>query len=992
MGKFLKAALLFAILAFCTTCATSPANTPDALPKAGDTIHGFSVSEVGRIDRLGADVVELSHVRTGARVIFVLNDDTNLGFSTCFHTEPADDTGMLHILEHAVCAASRKYPGRDVFFDAIAQAYLTGLNAWTVLSATNYYATSMDENQLETLADFYLDCAFDSAILTEPNYFYREGWRYELPTLEDDLTINGIVYNEMQGSYGNIYRTASMNLNHALFPDTYQSRASSGTPADIPNLSYDELIAFYKSCYSPANSVTMFYGDVDMNRFLAFLDDEYFSVVAPGDKAVISAAQPAFDAPVHVTNQFPVAVGSEDTGSVIYYSAVLSEEDSADYTNCAICSIVTDLLSDNSSPLMQALNASSIGSSYGAYVANVGTQLTLNFYAADADASRDVEFREIVLEKLTEMAKDGFNEEMMRSLFARAELSLRLERNSGSVATSLFSYLIWIQEMGNNAPLNAAKWYQKADALCTPGYAEERILDWVVNNPHAALVSTVPAPGLLEENKQALKNQLAQRKAAMTDTQKQALVDETAAFNEWVKKDTPQNTLQKISVVNPSTVQANWASREISVGTEGDVTVFSAPASMDMTAVSLYFDVGHLTDSELCRLKMLSSIVSASTSNHTQEEITMSMARLINSLSAELTVQQLENGYRPVYIISWYAPDESVEQSVDLAFELLLDTDLAANADLLAQSIDSAISAYRNPETVNTFARYLAAASMDGRSALFNKLNGMPYLAELTTAKTEYAAAPDAFIENLAQLRAKAFQRSGVHVMLVGDEDSLARAAILQKLDTLPETCAKTLMRDDISTIKNTAIVGSTQASYLMRGIVLGNPAQDVTGDKLVLNQLLRGEYLLPILRFQMGAYSTGLSLSLNGYWMAQYYRGGSVFEADKVIQAMPEFIENLDISQEELDAYKLPVISSLLTPSGELNDAMSEIIGGQYGFTREKRLALVEEIRGVTVQDIKALVPALRDMLNQSGLVVITSASELAGHEDMFDAIVQMP
>ena len=216
----MKRTAFLILLILVLTAFTAHAQSPASLPAEGDTLHGFTVVEISRAESLGADMLKLEHDRTGARVIFVKNDDTNLGFSICFHTEPADDTGMLHILEHAVCAASDRYPGRDVFFDAIGQAYLTGLNAWTSLSSTNYYATSMDENQLEVLADFYLDCAFHSALLTEPNYFRREGWRYEMETLDDELTVNGIVYNEMQGVEGDIVSSAMNNASNALFPDT----------------------------------------------------------------------------------------------------------------------------------------------------------------------------------------------------------------------------------------------------------------------------------------------------------------------------------------------------------------------------------------------------------------------------------------------------------------------------------------------------------------------------------------------------------------------------------------------------------------------------------------------------------------------------------------------------------------------------------------------------------------------------------------------------
>lgn len=992
MKRFLVIGLALLMAMICTWGSAFAQDTK-ALPAVGDVSHGFTVTEVSRIESLDADMVKLTHDRSGARAIFVLNDDTNRGFSIAFHTEPSDDTGKLHILEHAICAASEKYPGQDVFFDSMSQAYLTGINAWTALSATNYYVTSMDEDQLEVMADFYLDCAFHSALLTEPNYFLREGWRYEMPTLEDEITINGIVYNEMKGTLGDITSAAWYNTARTLFPDTYQSRNSGGIPEVIPELSYDELIDFSKACYTPANSVTMLYGDLDMERFLALLNDDYFGVVDPGVQASISAGQAAFDAPVHEVYQFPAAAESEDTGAVIYYSAVIPENESADYINVPVCDVSSALLSDNSSPLMQALNASGIGSEYGVYCVNQGSQRVINFYAVDADAGRDEEFKQIVLDSLSAMIEDGFNEDMMRSIFASAEISLRLQRNSSNVATNLFENLTWIQEMGNDAPLDDAAWYKRADEICVPGYAEEKMLAWVINNPHAALTTTVPVPGLLEKNEQDLADKLAQLKASMTDEEKQALVEQTAEFNEWVVVQTPEETLEKISAVDHTTVHAETPLTEITTAGENGVTIMSAPTDMDMSMIKVRFNLEHLTDSEIARLKMMSYILDASTYSQTEEEVSIGLSRLVNGLYSSVSAYSLEDGStQRTYDVVWYAPDESLAESVELVFDMILNTDIAANADLLAQNIDAAMANYRSPETIYQYGIYISTAASSGVSSAFNRIGGMPYLEELSAAKMEYAQQPEAFIDSLIELRQKAFHRSDACVMIVGDEDGVARAAIMDELGELPESCGDTLQRLHRADAQNTAFVGSTQSDYLLRGMILDHPSENVTGDKMVLCAILNGEYILPNLRLQMGAYDGSISLRLNGYWYVMYYRGSAVFDADEVIMAMPEFVENMDMTQEQLDAYKLSCISKLVVSSGELNDAMNQMEDSWSGVPEDSILELVEQIRDVTVEDVKALAPVLRDMLNDSGLMVITTAASLEGHEDQFDAIVQLP
>lgn len=988
MKRILFAILLLALLLTATAYAETPA--------MGDTLHGFTVNEVSRIESLDADMVKLTHDKSGAEAIFVLNDDQNRGFSICFHTEPTDDTGMLHILEHAICAASEKYPGQDVFFDAMSQAYITEINAWTALSATNYYVTSLDEDQLEVMTDFYLDCAFHSKLFTEPNYFYREGWRYELSSPEDELTINGIVYNEMKGVYGSINSVAERNLMRTLFPDGYQSRDSGGNPQYIPDLSYDELVAFSKACYTPANSVSMFYGDVDMERFLALLNDDYFSKVDPGVKAEVSPAQPAFEAPVRAVCEFPVAEGTEDAGAVIFFSTALTEEESADYVNFAVGNVAASLLADNSSPLMEALNASGIASYYDVQISNVGTQMTINFYATGADASRDEEFQQIILDSLTKMASDGFDRDMLRSSFDSTELSLRLRRDSLNVAVDLFENIIWIQEMGNDAPLNPAPWYEKAEELCENGYAEQKMMDWVVTNPHAALVTTVPAPGQLEENERALAQRLAEKKAGMSDAEKQALVDATAAFNEWVQIETPQDTLDKISVVDPHTMdmdlEAVLPDYPMTTEETAGITVMSAPCDMDVSAVSIDFDLGHLSDHELARLKMYTYAMGGATLSHTQEEIAMSLASLTDSFYAGVRTMLVGDEYRPVYRVGWNAPNESLKESVQLVFELLRSTDLKANADLLAQSIDAMTNNYRDPEKVFGYVFNAAIASQNGALALSYKLNGLDYLGELNAAKAEYTQDAEAFIDELEALRTKALQSDGALVLIAGDGEGVAKAELLAQLEALPESNGDRLSREDTISEQSIAFVGSMQANYLHRGVMLEEGEEGFTADKLVANEVLNGEYFLPELRFQMGAYNAAITLSTDGIWSIQYFRGGKVFEADQIIQNAPEYLKNLSMTQAQLDAYKLPVISWLSSSSGELSDVMNALWNELYGLTQAKIRRLVEDVRSVTIEDVQALASELQKMIDDSGVVVLTTEGEMAGHEDEFDLIQRLP
>jgi hypothetical protein len=85
--------------------------------QVGYKAHGFTLTDIGYNKSVAALKLVFTHDNTGAQIVFMLNDDQNRAFGTIFQTAPTDDTGKLHILEHASCAACDKYPGNDVFFD-----------------------------------------------------------------------------------------------------------------------------------------------------------------------------------------------------------------------------------------------------------------------------------------------------------------------------------------------------------------------------------------------------------------------------------------------------------------------------------------------------------------------------------------------------------------------------------------------------------------------------------------------------------------------------------------------------------------------------------------------------------------------------------------------------------------------------------------------------------------------------------------------------------
>ena len=68
------------------------------MPKTGETLFGFTAAESQTIHMLGAETLELYHKASGARLLYIKNDDRELGFNLIFRTPQLDGSDSNHIL------------------------------------------------------------------------------------------------------------------------------------------------------------------------------------------------------------------------------------------------------------------------------------------------------------------------------------------------------------------------------------------------------------------------------------------------------------------------------------------------------------------------------------------------------------------------------------------------------------------------------------------------------------------------------------------------------------------------------------------------------------------------------------------------------------------------------------------------------------------------------------------------------------------------------
>ena len=392
--------------------------------------HGFTAVKSEPVSEVEGVVHLMRHAASGARLMFIENDDANKAFSITFKTPAADDTGVFHILEHSVLCGSEKFPVKEPFVNLLKTSMQTFLNAMTLEETWPNPVASTNEQDLVNLMDVYLDAVFHPDIYRRPVIFQQEGWHRELEGEGEDarLVVNGVVYNEMKGALSEPDSVLYDGLSAALFPNTTYRFESGGTPAAIPTLTYEGFLENHRRHYRPDNAYIILYGNLDADRFLGFLDERYLAPLAakecgPLDINPLGLQAPVAPAPVVV----PMATAPENACAAVGF--VIGR--AAERERIVAADILMDaIMGANESPLKRALLDAGIADDAIGYVADSVAQPFAVVSLRGARPGAAEKLRAIVEAEARRLVEGGLDRELVRAALSHAEFVMR-ERNFG---------------------------------------------------------------------------------------------------------------------------------------------------------------------------------------------------------------------------------------------------------------------------------------------------------------------------------------------------------------------------------------------------------------------------------------------------------------------------------------------------------------------------------------------------------------------------------
>lgn len=970
--------------------ATATAALPDVRHKVGDKLHGFTITGVTPLPDVRAVAYEATQDKTGARVLHLHADDPENAFAIGFRTPPSDSTGVPHILEHSVLAGSERFPVRDAFNELMKGSLATFINAMTWPDKTVYPVSSAVRADFFNLATVYIDVVLHPRLSRET--FLQEGHHLEfedLDSVDSDLVVSGVVYNEMKGVYSAADAVTFKALQENLYPDNTYGVDSGGDPEDMPNLTYEQFVEFHRSLYSLSNARIFLYGDIPTADQLAFLERETARDASIEVDSHVHD-QPRWDKPRKIESAYPVAKDESTANKTIVNVAWMTAETANPDDTILLRVLYATLVGTAAGPLRKALLASGLGEDLSPETVfeTDFKQAMFSVGLRGTEREHADKIEKLILDTLTQIAEEGQDEELIRGAFHQIEFAGKEIGSHYPIRLVMRAMETWNYDADPKAGLAFPTVIDQVRKRweANPKLFRETIKKWLLDNPHRLLAVSYPSPTFSDERAERYKARMAEQKATYSREQLEAIRADALALKQAQEAKDPPEVLAKLPRVTLSDISKDIKTIPCRETKIGDVIVLEHEIfTSGIAYISLAFDIAHLDNDAQTLLPMLGK-TTVGMGAAGQDYETLAKRKSLYTGGIQYSVSADRCLHRPEVVqhmsLLGRALYRNVGELANLLRDLLTEADLTDTTrlkDLVFEMRNGAKSGI--VQRGHAYARMLAAASMDLTGFRSEQWGGITQLRLLETNATGFDDKNAALTDAIAALRPRVFNKRRLIANITADADGLeaAREALTLVINALPD--GDDAPRVDVTKF-GPAPVGlavSTDVNFVARV----QPAPRLT-DALapavgVLSNILSSDYLYEKLRVQGGAYG-GFCVyeSLNGQFSMLSYRDPNL---EKTLQVYDEITTAAsDLITDH--AVETSIISSLgdfervLDPCTRGQTAMRRYILGIADDDRRKYRSGLYDVTPALIRD--TVLPALAKEAVNAAQGVVSSKERL--------------
>lgn len=970
------------------------------------TIHDLAEYEIldeHRVEDVQSDGFILRHKKSGARIAILSNNDDNKVFYIGFRTPPEDETGVPHIIEHTTLCGSKKFPVKDPFIELAKGSLNTFLNAMTYPDKTVYPIASCNDQDFKNLMDVYLDAVFNPNITKYEEIFKQEGWHYELTGKDDELKINGVVYNEMKGAYSSPDEVLSSQIYRSLFPDNTYSKDSGGNPEYIPKLTYEAYLDFYHKYYHPSNSYIYLYGDMDVVERLEWLDKEYLSLYDYKKVNSEINKQPAFDKIKNVEAQYSITMDdSQENKTYLSYNRVVGDTlDEMLYQAFDVLDYA--LVSSPGAPVKQALIDAGIGDDvYGSYDAGI-LQPVFSFVAKNANASQADEFESIIENTLKEVVKTGINKEALLAGINSSEFKFR-EADFGQFPKGLLFGLncldSWLfDDMKPFIHLECLGTFAKLRKAVDTDYFEKLIQEYLLDNTHGSSVTVKPKRGLGNEREEALAKELSDYKASLSDEEIKKLIEDTEHLKKYQEEPSSDEDLRKLPMLTRADMKKNAMPFSNIEDELLDVKVVRHDIeSNGIDYISFLFDAGDFAQSELGYLGFFTNALGlVSTEKYSYTDLANATNIYTGGISTG-TASHPDIKDRNNFVFKFEVKLKVLEKNLDKALELMEQmllssdfTDTKRLGELVAQ-IKARLQA--NLSSSGHLVAAMRSMSSFSRYALYqDELKGVAFYRSICRIEKELSESPKSVSDKLAAIAKKLFARNRMLISFTGNNEAYGNAKpSLEKVIAGFDKMSAVGNQAEVhfNTAKE-AFIDASQIQYVAKTGDFICEGYEYTGALRLLRIILSYDYLWINVRVKGGAYGCMNTFLRSGESYFVSYRDPNLSDTLDVYDRIPEYIKSFSPDERDMTKYIIGTFSALDTPMNPEAKGSRSLSAYLEGITYEQIQKERNEILNAQPEDIRRLADLVEAVLKKDSICVIGNENMIKESAGLFENVEKL-
>ncbi|HEU5101846.1 MAG TPA: insulinase family protein [Roseiflexaceae bacterium] len=952
-------------------------------------LHGFELLREQAIRELNSTARLYRHVKTGAELLSLVNEDENKVFGITFRTPPSDSTGVAHILEHSVLCGSRKYPIKEPFVELMKGSLNTFLNAMTFPDKTCYPVASQNLQDFYNLIDVYLDAVFFPRIT--PQVLEQEGWHYELEAVDQPLAYKGVVFNEMKGTYSSPDSVLYEQSQQSLFPDNTYGLDSGGNPKHIPDLTYEQFRSFHERFYHPSNARIFFYGDDDPDERLRILD-AYLSEFEPVAVESAVTLQSRFDQPKRLSRTY---AGGQDAGdakqAMLTVNWMIGEVSDIE-TDLGLGILSYILLGTSASPLRKALIDSGLGEDVtGAGLVDSLRQMMFSTGLKGIDAGDADAIESLILTTLRTLARDGIDPQTVEAALNTVEFSLR-ENNTGSfprgISVMLRALNTWLYERDPLAPLmvDAPLGAVKARVAAGERYFEDLIGRFLLGNPHRTTLVLQPDPEQAAREADEERVRLARARAAMSEADLQIVVEATSALK--LAQQTPDSpeALATIPMLTLDDLERRNKLIPLAVTESQGARVLYHDL---FTNGIIYLDVGldlHTLPADM--LPYVGLFGRALLETGVGEQDFVQLSQRIGRATGGIWPQTFTSVIRgSLHGAAWlFLRGKAMPDKADELLAILRDVLMEArldNQERFRQMVleDKASQEARLIPGGHSVVNMRLRANFNEADWAAEQIGGVSYLFFLRALAQQIETDWASVQATLEQIRQTLLNRAAMLVNVTADAATWGHfepqlADFLRGLPIAPVAPARWVAEQGP---RFEGLTIPAQVNYVGKGADLYKLGYKPSGAASVIAKYLRTTWLWEKIRVQGGAYG-GFCLfdHRSGGFTYLSYRDPNLLASLDVYDETAKFLRESELSQDELTKSIIGTIGEV--DAYQLPDAkgFSSMLRYLVGDTDEIRQRMREEILATSAADFQVFADALEQVADRGLVVVLGSQAAI--------------